>query len=110
MPIDIHSAAQRIKNQLTYKLGEKVMQTKGFFAFLILPLTLLKICYLHKKEQKTYKEKFKKENLIPLHECKDYKEALKIKNQLTYRLGELFLKSLKNTTLLWGGGLCICKL
>ena len=37
---------------------------------------------------------------LPLEHCFNYEEALKIKQNLTYRLGEAFIKSLTHT----GGG------
>ncbi|ELE3226922.1 alpha-2,3-sialyltransferase, partial [Campylobacter coli] len=59
---------------------------------------LLSIMISHKQEQKIYQEKIKKNpslKLPPLESYPDYKEALKEKECLTYKLGEALIKANK---------------
>ncbi|MBX7491137.1 alpha-2,3-sialyltransferase, partial [Helicobacter sp. Faydin-H70] len=62
------------------------------------------ITELHKKEQKAYAQHIQKNpalKLPPLESYSDYKEALRFKEHLSYKLGNAFLKAYKNV---WGGG------
>ena len=63
-----------------------------------MPYVLSYIKDMHKKEQIAYNEKIKANpnlKLPPLESYPDYKEALKCKNHLSYKLGNAFLKSHK---------------
>ncbi|MCR6571463.1 ATP-grasp fold amidoligase family protein [Campylobacter insulaenigrae] len=92
----VYGAVARIKFQLSYRLGN--IFVKNFTV-----LKLFKILYLIPKEVILFKiernilKKMIENKLIlqpiPLHEYSDYNEALKIKNHLSYKLGEIFLKS-----------------
>ncbi|ENR9527706.1 hypothetical protein ACEXUL_001714, partial [Campylobacter jejuni] len=42
-------AVDRIKNQLSYKIGNKIIKSKGFFDFIILPFSILLLVYRHKR-------------------------------------------------------------
>ncbi|MCW1326985.1 hypothetical protein OLP42_01030, partial [Campylobacter jejuni] len=66
---------------------------KNFFTILLLPIILICIIVSHKQEIK-YKKIFQKKQL-PLDMYKDYNDALLIKRQMTYRMGEIFIKSFK---------------
>ncbi|EAI1994607.1 hypothetical protein EJ642_08535, partial [Campylobacter coli] len=62
------------------------------------PFVLSYIKDKHKQEQKIYQEKIKKDpslKLPPLESYPDYKEALKLKNHLSYKLGEALIKANK---------------
>ncbi|ENT9650583.1 sulfotransferase family 2 domain-containing protein [Campylobacter coli] len=98
------TAKQRIQNQLSYKLGQAmILNSKSILGYLIMPMALLSIIISHKQEQKIYQEKIKKDpslKLPPLESYPDYKEALKLKNHLSYKLGEALIQANKT----WYGG------
>ncbi len=98
------TAKSRIQNQLSYKLGQAmIINSKSLLGYLIMPMILLNIIILHKQAQKAYKLKIKKDpslKLPPLENYPDYKEALKEKECLTYKLGEALIKASNN----WYGG------
>ncbi|EAI6637305.1 alpha-2,3-sialyltransferase [Campylobacter coli] len=93
------TAKQRIQNQLSYKLGQAmILNSKSILGYLIMPMALLSIIISHKQEQKIYQEKIKKDpslKLPPLESYPDYKEALKLKNHLSYKLGEALIQANK---------------
>ncbi|KQI13744.1 alpha-2,3-sialyltransferase, partial [Campylobacter coli CVM 41970] len=63
-----------------------------------MPFVLSYIHDKHKQEQKIYQEKIKKDpslKLPPLENYPDYKEALKLKNHLSYKLGQALIKANK---------------
>lgn len=98
------TAKSRIQNQLFYKLGQAmIINSKSLLGYLIMPMILLNIIISHKQAQKAYKLKIKKNPnlaLPPLESYPDYKEALKEKECLTYKLGEALIKASNN----WYGG------
>ncbi|EAH6677586.1 hypothetical protein CSG51_06905 [Campylobacter coli] len=98
------TAKSCIQNQLSYKLGQAmIVNSKSILGYLIMPMVLLSIMISHKQEQKIYQEKIKKDpslKLPPLESYPDYKEALKFKNHLSYKLGEALIKASNN----WYGG------
>ncbi|HDW9246827.1 TPA: hypothetical protein RNC24_001847 [Campylobacter coli] len=98
------TAKTRIQNQLSYKLGQAmIINSKSLLGYLIMPMILLNIIISHKQEQKIYQEKIKKDpslKLPPLESYPDYKEALKLKNHLSYKLGEALIQANKT----WYGG------
>ncbi|HEH5156772.1 TPA: hypothetical protein SG801_001065, partial [Campylobacter coli] len=89
-----------IQNQLSYKLGQAmVANSKSLLIYITIPIILLSIIISHKQEQKTYREKIKKDpslKLPSLESYPDYKEALKEKECFTYKLGEALIKANKN--------------
>ncbi|ENT3013632.1 hypothetical protein ACY3BG_001475 [Campylobacter coli] len=98
------SAKQRIQNQLSYKLGQAmIINSKSLLGYIRMPFVLSYIKDKHKQEQKIYQEKIKKDpslKLPPLENYPDYKEALKEKECLTYKLGEALIRANNN----WYGG------
>ncbi|WP_234818474.1 hypothetical protein [Campylobacter coli] len=98
------SAKTRIQNQLSYKLGQAmIVNSKSLLGYIRMPFALSYIKDKHKQEQKIYQEKIKKDpslKLPPLEDYPDYKEALKEKECLTYKLGEALIKASNN----WYGG------
>ncbi|EDO6935223.1 hypothetical protein FW177_08460, partial [Campylobacter coli] len=89
----------RIQNQLSYKLGQAmIVNSKSILGYIRMPFVLSYIHDKHKQEQKIYQEKIKKDpslKLPPLESYPDYKEALKEKECLTYKLGEALIKANK---------------
>ncbi|MGJ9042743.1 alpha-2,3-sialyltransferase, partial [Campylobacter coli] len=93
------TAKQRIQNQLSYKLGQTmIINSKNIFGILFMPVYIISTLLSHKQEQKIYQEKIKKDpslKLPPLESYPDYKEALKFKNHLSYKLGQALIKANK---------------
>ncbi|WP_180379835.1 hypothetical protein [Campylobacter devanensis] len=91
------TAKSRIKNQLTYKLGEAMIEnSKSLWGYIRMPYILSYIKDMHKKEQIDYQEKIKTNpslKLPPLESYPDYNEAIKLKNHLSYKLGEALIKA-----------------
>ncbi len=94
-----YSASSRIKSHLSYKLGQAlILNSKSLWGYIRMPYVLSYIKDKHKQEQKEYQEKIKKNpslKLPTLESYRDYKDALKIKNTLSYQLGEAFIKAKK---------------
>lgn len=95
--INLSSAKTIIQNQLPYKLGQAmILNSKSLLGYIRMPFVLSYIKDKHKQEQKTYQEKIKKDpslKLPPLEDYPDYKEALKEKECLTYKLGQILIKA-----------------
>lgn len=95
-----YSAKARVKNHLAYKLGQAmIMCSKSIFGYLKMPYILNEVYKKHQVEVNEYNEKIKTMTFlkIPSMECcEDYKEALKEKECLTYRLGEELIKANKS--------------
>ncbi|EGG1561931.1 hypothetical protein IDC62_001756 [Campylobacter jejuni] len=93
------TAKSRIQNQLSYKLGQTmIVNSKNIFGILFMPVYIISTLLSHKQEQKIYQEKIKKDpslKLPSLESYPDYKEALKEKECLTYKLGEALIKANK---------------
>ncbi|WP_456301338.1 glycosyltransferase [Campylobacter lari] len=93
------TAKQRIQNQLSYKLGQAmIVNSKSMLGYIRMPFVLSYIKDKHKQEQKIYQEKIKKDpslKLPPLEDYPDYQEALKLKNHLSYKLGQALIKANK---------------
>ncbi|WP_373447859.1 sugar transferase [Campylobacter bilis] len=94
------TAKARIKNQLSYKLGQAIIDnSKSILGFIRMPFILSYIKDKHKKEQLSYEAKIKENPnlaLPPLKSYSDYEEALKIKNYLSYKLGEALINANRN--------------
>ncbi|WP_370658999.1 hypothetical protein [Campylobacter coli] len=105
------TAKSRIQNQLSYKLGQAmIVNSKSILGYIRMPFVLSYIKDKHKQEQKIYQEKIKKDpslKLPPLESYPDYKEALKEKECLTYKLGEALIRANNNW---YGGGISNCGL
>ncbi|TNH36833.1 glycosyltransferase family 2 protein [Campylobacter helveticus] len=92
----LYGAIDRIKNQLSYKLGEAILKANNPLKFLKLPFTLISLVKTHQFEQKVLQflirlePKFKP---LDLEKYADYEEALRIKKHLSYRLGQALLKN-----------------
>ncbi|MCH3701550.1 hypothetical protein LZB66_07890, partial [Campylobacter lari] len=93
------TAKTRIQNQLSYKLGQAmIVNSKSILGYIRMPFVLSYIYDKHKQEQKIYQEKIKQDpslKLPSLEDYPDYKEALKEKECLTYKLGQALIKANK---------------
>lgn len=100
MPIDRLSSQERIRNHLSYKLGQAmILNSKSILGYMRMPFVLSYIKDKHKQEQKIYQEKIKKNSslkLPPLECYSDYQKALEEKKCLTYKLGQALIKAHKN--------------
>ncbi|MCV3373766.1 hypothetical protein L8V80_02335 [Campylobacter lari] len=93
------TAKARIQNQLSYKLGRAmIINSKSILGYIRMPFVLSYIKDKHKQEQKIYQEKIKKDPslaLPTLESYSDYKEALKEKECLAYKLGQALIQANK---------------
>lgn len=87
-----YGAAQRVKDQLSYRLGAKMLESKSFFALLGLPFSLIGVVSQYRKNMKTRKDK----KLPPIKTYTDAYEAQKVKGYLSYMLGQSMIKTMKN--------------
>lgn len=85
-------AKSQILNSLEYRLGYSMIEnSKSILDIFKLPFVLIDIVIKYQKEQKIYKEKIKHNpNLkrLELEAYSDYKDALGLKNHLSYKLGK----------------------
>lgn len=89
-------AVERVKNQLSYKLGAEILKTKNPMRILRLPFVLYGTFVNHRFEQRVLKALILlKPELKPLRlqDFADYDESLKVKEHLSYRLGSAMLKN-----------------
>jgi len=98
-------AVERVKNQLSYKLGSAMLDCKGFLKFFKMVFVLKKISKKHKKEKTIYECMLKINpslKLPPLEYYADYREALLLQESLNYKLGKAVIKANNSK---WQGGL-----
>ncbi|QIV96507.1 hypothetical protein EDC55_12013 [Allofrancisella inopinata] len=77
-----YGAAERVRGYLSYRLGIVMMENyNSLFGLIKMPLKLLLEVKKFKKDQKN------KPKLPPLHTYADYYKAERVKNHLTYHLG-----------------------
>ena len=103
------TATQIIKNHLSYKLGKAMIaNSKSLLGYIKMPFKLNHIKKEHNNEQKAYEKIIKKHpnlKLPPLETYPDYNEAIKIKNHLSYKLGEALIKANNKGFITGGGGI-----
>lgn len=86
-------AADRVKQQLSYRLGSiLVKNTRSVGGCLAMPFALAGEIRRYRKEQKQRSSK----KLFPIHTYKDSDQALRVKNQLSYRLGSVLVMHSKS--------------
>ncbi|HEA7381033.1 TPA: hypothetical protein RXK53_001243, partial [Campylobacter jejuni] len=88
------TAIFRVKNSLSYKLGNTILKVK-ISEVLFLPLIICKIVFHFKIQQIIYRYVVKqnpKLKLKSLEQYDDYMESLKIREHLSYKLGNAFIK------------------
>lgn len=91
----LQGAADRIKQRLSYKIGEELLKTRNFKRTLSLLPRIIKAKKLYKEQQRAYKAMIKLYphlKLHPLSQYLDYNEVKNIEQHLTYRLGNLLVK------------------
>jgi hypothetical protein len=92
----LYGAADRIQQQLTYRLGATLIaNSRSFGGWLRMPFAL-------RREVRTYRvdmSKKGKQNLPPIHSYADAYEAERYKQHLSYKLGQTLLKHNKTP---WG--------
>ncbi|EOI0504391.1 sugar transferase, partial [Campylobacter coli] len=89
-------ASERIKWQLSYRVGKLLIDIKNPVQILKLPFKLFLEIKQFKFEQKIYKATIKfypNLKLPPLEEYYDYEQALKTKKHLSYILGKSFISN-----------------
>lgn len=104
-----NSATARIKNHLAYKLGVAIIaNSKSLKGYVRMLYVLSYIKDKHKEEQNLYQLKIKENPnlaLPKLEDLSDYKEALSLKEHLSYKLGEALIAANNRG----GGGLYVLK-
>ncbi|EAI7253433.1 hypothetical protein CK573_07340 [Campylobacter lari] len=89
------TAKQRIQDQLSYKLGQILIEnSKNIFGICSIPFIMLAHIIVFRQKRKSYLKRIKKTpslKLPPLEQYPDYSEALKLKNHLSYRLGNFII-------------------
>ena len=84
--VPVYGAADRIKKQLTYRLGAVVVQANTIIDYIMLPARL-------KREHKEFKKEQKNKVKLPaISLYVDAHEAEKVKGHLSYRLGLIIMK------------------
>ena len=87
-----YGAAERIKEQLSYRLGSKMINdSKTFGGTISLPFRLYAESRAFKKEKREQVEK-----LPPIHTYADAHDAERIKGHLSYKLGKTMIKCMKS--------------
>lgn len=93
-------AKDRIQNQLTYRLGKLILNKSQHFSGLIfLPYSIIELILKFKNEQKEYKKLIRKKPELSLPKLElypDFDEIWKVKDHLSYKIGDLILKAHKN--------------
>ncbi|EOI6144612.1 DUF4422 domain-containing protein [Campylobacter coli] len=93
--IDKIGAVCIVKNHLSYRLGQEIINAKKFSKIIFLPFRLINIVLMHKKIQwsrRQLENQYPTLKSLPLSYYSDYHEAMKIKNYLSYKLGNLLIK------------------
>ncbi|HED4907898.1 TPA: glycosyl transferase [Campylobacter jejuni] len=86
--IEANSAKARMHNHLAYKLGScMIRNSKSLLGYIKMPFLLIALTIAHKE--------YPKIQLPKLEDYPDYKEALKEKQSLTYKLGLAFMQANK---------------
>lgn len=91
-PPRLYGASERVKQQLSYKLGAKMIEnSRSLTGILSVPFSLLAVVSQYRKDLKALGDT----KLPPIHTYADAYEADKIKNHLSYMLGESMIETLK---------------
>ncbi|MBF7045624.1 hypothetical protein IY974_03495, partial [Campylobacter volucris] len=91
-----YGAPERIKRQLSYKIGKLFLKTNSLRNIICLPFILVYLYCFHKINILIYNKiiEIKPEmKMPPLENYEDYAEAMKVKQHLSYRLGQSFLQN-----------------
>lgn len=96
--LKVYGAKERIQNHLSFKIGKALLESKGFWSRIWLPIILYQIRKQHNKSLEIYTQICRVNptlKLLPLESYSDYKEALEEKESKTYKLGVEFMKAYK---------------
>ncbi len=86
-------AAERVRQQLSYRLGSlMVSKTKSPLGLATLPFALVGEARQFRREKRSNHST----SLPPLHEYADFDQAAKVKKQLSYRLGNTLVRRCKS--------------
>lgn len=83
-------AVSKIKKQLSYKLGFRVVTSKSLLDIVSLPIAIMNIIFQHRFEKKVNSVIYENQPELkpkPIEDYADYYEALKIKQHLSYKVG-----------------------
>jgi hypothetical protein len=90
---EIFGAAERVKRQLSYRLGSTVVtRARSVGGWIRMPFDLFFTTLAFNRE----KSMNRNSKLPPLNTYKDYHEAERVMQQLSYRLGQTFLKHIRS--------------
>lgn len=88
----LYGAANRVKQQLTYRLGATmVSQSQSFMGWISMPFALIRT----KREFKRDREMIEGTKLPPIFKYQDATEADRVKRHLSYRLGDAMMRNSK---------------
>ena len=88
-----YGAAERVKRQLSYRLGNKMIEeSRSLGGWLGMPFALAGVARQYKRER-PQREAMK---LIPIEKYRDAHQAQRVKQHLSYRLGVELVKHGKN--------------
>ncbi|EHZ0359299.1 hypothetical protein OFV15_001285, partial [Campylobacter coli] len=82
-------AVARVKCHLSYSLGVEFIRNKN--KIYKIPICIYKVIGKYRKERMVWKNY----NYPSLETYSDYQDALRIKNQLSYKIGDLLIQSYK---------------
>jgi len=87
----LYGAAERVKQQLSYRLGARMIEdSKTFTGTLAIPFTL------YDEVQKFREEKKAQKKLPPIQTYADAYDAERVKKHLSYRLGQAMIQSIES--------------
>lgn len=88
-----YGAADRVKHQLSYRLGATMIkQSKSFIGIITMLFALVQTVRIFRREHR----KLLSQNLPPISHYADAKQAEQVKQHLSYRLGQAILKNAKS--------------
>lgn len=91
-PPRLYGAAERIKQQLSYRLGAKMIEnSRSLLGILSMPFSIASVVSEYHKDIKARGDK----KLPPIHTYADAHEAQRVKQHLSYMLGECMLNTYK---------------
>ncbi|MCR8706008.1 hypothetical protein CAMP5121_08045, partial [Campylobacter sp. 2352 PW] len=98
------SAKSRIKNHLAYQFGLAMIDcSRNILGYVKMPFVLFKVFKQYQNKKKEYYKKISENPKLVLPKIKeyaDYQEAIRLKESITYRLGQALIQANKT----WYGG------
>ncbi|WP_410689662.1 hypothetical protein [Campylobacter lari] len=103
------SAKSRIKNHLAYQFGLVMIDySRNILGYIKMPFVLFKTFKQYQNKKKEYYKKISENPKLVLPRIKeytDYHEAIRLKESITYRLGQALIQANKTW---YGGGISDC--